>query len=191
VGREAIDKLRVRKSVEREFEAAEQILIATYRAKGAVEGIRGNFVRAYELEEAEKALRAANEDFDSLIENQRKAYIDRGVIYKRAAFFKEDFDAVFEVLPAAEIYFGSGLAASVRKLVSARQKIFAAADMLPTLVDHPSEDESDKEFRRTVRRDLYGSFDPKAKDRVTALVEEAVSELEATLLPKLRAAASA
>jgi hypothetical protein len=180
-----IKNYREQKRIDREFDAAEQILTAAYRARDALDGIRPRIVEGSELAKAESDLREANADFDVLSKAEQQQYIQRRVLYRRAEFFKDDFNAVFTAMPLARIFFGETVESNLKELARARQRLFSAVDILPVVGEGNTED--DRKFSRDLRRAIYGSKDEEGNpDEVTKISESAIQMLEEELIPRVR-----
>lgn len=186
IGREELSKLRAKKTAERQFEAAESILAAAYNAQDAIAGIRANLMEGFELLSAEDALKKANEGFDRLDDAEKKGYISRTAIYRRAELYKASFDAVFEVLPLAKIFFDDQVEKYLKDLLLARRRVLVSADMLPDINKMDGWGKEDRDLAVQVRRDIYDGHGNE-EDKVGKMVVEAVSQLNAKLLPMLRA----
>jgi hypothetical protein len=184
IGKSAVKDWRAEKVVSREIEAGESVLSAAYRARDAIDGIRARWTASAELQGAENALNEANAEFDVLGDDGKKAYVRRAVFYRRADYFKDDFNAVFDAIPLAKIYFGDEVEAALRNFPKARQRILSSADMLPMMVGPAGAD--DQAVLKQINRDLYGKWQEDDVDEVGALVTEGISKLERQILPKLK-----
>ena len=163
---------------------AEQTLKAAYRAKDAIEGMRIRVIWGGELESAEKALEEAGLNLEVYESNEKSLHVRRGVIYRRAELFKDDFNAIFDAIPSAKIFFGADAELNLREYLKARQRILSSADILPMMTE-PLRDE-DRKVMSEINRDLLGKWSDEQEDKVGAMVAEATEKLEAMLLPKLR-----
>ena len=184
VGKGALEDWRGEKLAGREVEAAEQALKAAYRAKDAIDGMRMRVIWAGELEGSEKALKDAGVNLDLLEEKEKSSQVRRGVVYRRADLFKDDFNAIFDAIPSAKIFFGDAVEENLRLFLKARQRILGSADMLPMMTEPFSEE--DRKVVTDINRDLLGKWSDDQEDKVGEMVDDAVEKLEALLLPKLR-----
>lgn len=185
LGKNALADYKNQKLIDREIEAAESTLAAAYKAFDAVAHMRGRWIPGHETEAAEQALRDAGAPIDSMDEMQKKAHVTRGVIYRRAEYFKEDFDAIFRCIPLAKVYFGQTVVNWLKEFPKARNRMLGSADFLPMIGDF-SDSQADKDFVAQVRQDIFGSPDDKP-DEIRDSVATAMAHLEATLISKLRA----
>ena len=119
-----------------------------------------------------------------LSETEKREYIQRGVIYTRAEFYRDDFTALFEAMPVAKIFFGDKVELGLRNLARARQLIFISGDMLPTLADTDFQVEADREFKMKLRRSIYGG--PDGDDEISQIIATAIANLDSALAPALR-----
>jgi hypothetical protein len=182
VGQSAISDYRSQKIADKEIDAADAALTAAYRAFDAINQMRARMIRAAESNATEEALGTAGFDLSQMDEATKHANVVRGVIYRRAEYFKSDFDAIFEVIPAAKVYFGSEAVGWLKEFPKARNRLLTSADMFG-LVSQPSSYDKDSAVRIT--RDVFGapSGEP---DEVTDIVSVALQKLEEHLLPHLR-----
>ena len=137
---------------------------------------------ASEIREAEEALGTAGVDLSHMDEATKQANVTRGVIYRRAEFFKSDFDAIFEAIPAAKVYFGLQAVDWLKEFPKARNRLLNSADMLG-LASNPHN--NDREFAVKVRRVVFGAAFGE-QDEVKDMVSAALQNLEDRLLPQLR-----
>ena len=182
VGKSAISDYRKQKIVDKEIDAADSALTAAYRAFDAIVQMQGRWIPAHEIHQAEAAFAEAGVKLDGMEEDVKSAYLTKGVIYRRAEFFKSDFDAVFEAIPTTKVYFGQQAVDWLKEFPKARNKILSSADMLP-MASHPHNE--DRDFAVKVRRDVFGAPTDE-EDPVRDMVSNALAQLETELLPKLR-----
>jgi hypothetical protein len=104
------------------------------------------------------------------------------VIYRRAEFFKDDFEAVFEAVPRVRATFGKEAADALKSFARARNRILSSSDMLP-IMSH--DQDADRETTIAVRRDIYGKWGDDDQDPVGEMVVQAITQLEERLLPIL------
>jgi hypothetical protein len=183
LGKSAIEDFRAQKLADKEIEAAEAAMTAAYRAEEAVEAIRGRWIPAGEIHASKEELEALGGQFENLDNETKEAYIQRGVIYRRAEFFKSDFDAVFEAIPMARAYFDDAVVDALRAFPRARNRILSSADMLPMMTKNARREDS--ETYQSIRSDVYAS-PHEGKNEVSSSVTEAISTLENALRKKLR-----
>ena len=184
IGKGAISDFRLQKVAGREIDVAEQVLTAAYRARDAIEGMRGRFMPAGELEAAEKQLKELGLTVDGMPDADKSAHIQRGVFYRRAEFFKDDFNAVFDAIAPARVFFGAECVDSLRAFPKARNYMLSSADMLP-MMSHSNSPE-DQELQVKIRRDLYGKWRDEDEDGIGQSVINAMTALENQLLPIVR-----
>ena len=142
VGKSAISDYRTQKIVDKEVDAADSALTAAYRAFDAIDQMRGRWIPAAESHAAEEALGTAGLDLAHMDDATKRANVTRGVIYRRAEFFKSDFDAIFEAIPAAKVYFGPDAVDWLKEFPKARNRLLNSADMLG-LAAIPNNDDRD------------------------------------------------
>jgi hypothetical protein len=184
LGKGALDDYKRQRLIDREIDAAEQALTAAYRAFEAVSSMRGRFIYAHETEATESALRDAGMPLEAMAKGEKSAYVTRGVIYRRAEFFRQDFDAVFECIPLVKVYFGQEAANWLQEFPRARNRMLSSADMLPT-VSAAAESLEDRELAVNVRRDIFGNRDDQP-DEIRDTIKLALGQLEDMLMNKLR-----
>jgi hypothetical protein len=184
LGESALSDYRRQKLVDREIGAAESVLTAGYRALDAVEQMRGRWIPGHESYKAEEVLREAGMNLEGMPENEKRAYVTSRVIYHRAEFFKNDFDAAFEAIPVAKVYFGQETVERLKQFPKARNRMLMSADMLHLASNNSTV--QDREFAVGIRRDVFGAR-PDDTDEIRDMTTTAMVELENQLLPKLRA----
>jgi hypothetical protein len=181
LGKAALDDFHQQKLVEQRIRIAEETLIAASRAFDAVAQMQGRWIPAFETDDAEKALQDAGVKVAELEETIRGAVVTRTVIYRRAEFFKADFDCVFAAIPKAKVHFGQDVADLLKEFVKARNRLLSAADMMPMAAragDH------DRDFAVEIRRTVFGSL-PNEPDEIREIVANAMGRLELKLAPIL------
>ena len=184
VGKNALSDYRHQKLLDREIIAAEEALISAYKAFDAVEHMRGRLIPGHESVNAEETLLEAGVNLNEMDEKTKRANVTRGVIYRRAEFFKPDFDAIFEAIPLAKVYFGQETVERLKQFPKARNRMLESADMLPLASTNNTP--ADREFSLRIRRDVFGAAENEA-DEIRDMTTTAMAELEAELLPRLRA----
>jgi hypothetical protein len=182
VGKSAISDYRKQKIVDKEIDAADSALTAAYRAFDAIAQMQGRWMLAHEIHQAEQAFEEAGVKFDAMDEEMKSALVTRGVIYRRAEFFKSDFDAIFEAIPTTKVYFGQDAVDWLNEFPKARNRILSSADMLP-MASQPHQ--QGREFAVKVRQNVFGA-PADEDDPIRNMVSAAVAQLETILLPKLR-----
>ena len=183
-GRRALSDYRAQKLTDRQIFVAENALTAAYAAQDAVEGIRGRWMPAAELHATEEQLKDLGMDLDGMSEAEKSAYLQRGVIYRRAEFFKADFDAIFAAIPAVRAYFSQTSVDALKQFPRARNRILTSSDMLPMMAS--GDDREDRELYRSVRSDVFGLGGTEEKDQIQDLLQAAMEKLENELLPIVR-----
>lgn len=158
-------------------------MTAAYKAEEAVQGMRGRWIPAGELQASEQQLEGLGADFKFLTEDEKQAYIQRGVIYRRAEFFKADFDAVFDAIPRARAYFDDKVLEALRSFPKARNRILSAADILPMMSKPVGQEDS--ETYQSIRSAVFG-IPINGKDEIGDMVTDALATLECTLGGKLK-----
>jgi hypothetical protein len=184
LGRLAIADYRNQKLADKEIDAAEAVLTAAYREEDALEGMRGRFMPAGELHASEEQLKELGLPLDGMSNSEKMAYVQRGVVYRRAEFFKNDFDAVFQAIPAARAYFGTEIVERLKALPRARNRILHSADFLP-MMEKDSLRSDDAAFWRGVRCDVFG-IPVDGVDTLSDEVKGAIVRLETKLQGKLK-----
>jgi hypothetical protein len=185
LGRSALSDYRNQKVTDREIEVADQALTAAYRAEDAIEGIRARWMPAAELNASEAQLKELGMTLDGMPDAERSAHVSRGAIYKRAEYFKDDFEAVFEAIPRVRAFFGNDAAEALKSFARARNRILSSADMLPII---SRDGDADRATSQSIRRDIYGKWQEGDDDPVGQMVSEAIELLEGKLTPVLRPA---
>jgi hypothetical protein len=116
---------------------------------------------------------------------EKSAHVLRGVIYRRADFFRDDFDAVFECIPIAKVYFEPKVSDWLIEFPKARNAILSSADVLP-MASASTNTGQDRDFLVQARRDVFGTTESEP-DKIRDTVKDALNCLETALNPKLRA----
>lgn len=178
-GRDAVSDWRAQKVIERQLDAGERALTAAYKAKSALESIRANFMSGSELNRAEEDLATNEADLKSQPEERARRIRFAQAIYNRVNATKDDWDEVFAVIPLVTAYFSENLARNLRTLIHQRHIVVVAVE---EYVD--DFDGDDREFTKKLRADMFKGRD--GEDPVATKVDEAISDLEANLLPLLR-----
>lgn len=181
LGKSALSDYREQRITDNQIAVADKALTAAYRASDAVRGMRGRWMPAAELQATEEQLKELGMKLDGMPDELKSATITKGVIYRRAEYFKEDFDAVFAAIPSIRAYFGGDLADAMEVFPRCRNRILNSADMLH-MVERRGRDENDK-FSVNIRRDVFGSWGEEDEDTVSSELREAVTTLELKLLP--------
>tara|TARA_R110000751_G_scaffold2018_17_gene10045 strand:+ start:128973 stop:129599 length:627 start_codon:yes stop_codon:yes gene_type:complete len=182
-GRSALSDYRNQRVTDKEIEVADQALTAAYRAEEAVEGMRARWMPASELNATEEQLKELGMKLDGMPDAERSAYISRGVIYRRAEYFKDDFEAIFEAIPRVRAFFGKDVADALKAFPRARNRILSSSDMLPVIT---RDQDADNETSKSIRRDVYGKWQEDDVDPIGEMVSAALNTLEQHLLPKIR-----
>lgn len=182
VGKSALFDYRKQKILDKEIDAADSALTAAYRAFDAVVQMQGRWIPAHEIHQAEATLAEAGVELDRMDENTKHAVVTRGVIYRRAEFFKSDFDAIFEAIPTTKVYFGQQAVDWLKEFPKARNRILNSAEMLPMALQPHKQD---REFALKIRQDVFGAHADE-DDEVKKMISTALAQLEIEILPKLR-----
>ncbi len=182
VGKSAISDYRRQKIIDKEIDAADSALTAAYRAFDAIAQMQGRWIPASEIHQAEQAFTEAGVDLNQMDEQRKRAFVTKGVVYRRAEFFKSDFDAIFEAIPTTKVYFGQQAVDWLKEFPKARNMILSSADMLP-MASEP--DQQDRDFAVKVRRDVFGA-PSNEEDPIRSMISTAMLQLETMLLSKLR-----
>ena len=141
---------------------------------------------AGELQASEEQLKELGLQLSGLNEGEKQAQITRGVIYRRAEFFKPDFDAIFAAIPRARAYFSDEVVEALREFPKARNQILSAADILPMLQEPQSDDA--KKTLQSIRSAIFGiNVDGKndIDDELSSAVKILEKELKKKLTPKV------
>lgn len=136
---------------------------------------------AAELHATEEQLKELGMKLDGMPDELKSAQITKGVVYRRAEYFKDDFDAVFAVIPSVRAYFGKELVEAMEAFPKARNRILSSADML-YMVERRGRDEDDK-FSINIRKDVFGSWGEEDEDSISTSLKDAILKLEKVLLP--------
>jgi hypothetical protein len=178
-GRDAVADWRAQKQLERQMDTGERVLTAAYRAKDALEGIRGNFISAAELSRAEAKLVEDGFDLKAQPPERAKRLCTAQAIYHRSNATHEDWNALYSVMPFATAFFGKDEEECLRTIAHQHRIVLVAVESY--VDDH---DSSDRDFTRKLRADMFlgrGEDDP-----VAAKVNQAVANLESKIIPLLR-----
>lgn len=180
-GRQTFEDFSSQKRSEKHIEAAERVLTAAYNARIAIEGVRAPLVEGAEIADAERKISENGEDL-SLVDPKRLERAARTqLFYTRLNAIGDEVKAVWDAMPVGLAYFGEEVHAALREIAHQRRVIQVAAE------SYLDDDGSDKDFSRSIRRDLYrGLGKSAADDEIAKRVQSSVEVLEGKLLPILR-----
>ena len=181
LGKSTFDSWRLQKVTERHLEQAERILTAAYKARRALQYVRGAMMWGHELSAAEEILKGAlwwqNQE-----ERRRKRLVTVQAYYERLKRTKAEQDGLNDCLPMARALFGEELEKSIDKLVHQFW-------IVQVNVESYGDDDSgnDPEFTKQIRRAMYDvSAREGEKNEVSDAINDAMAIIEKTCLPVLR-----
>lgn len=184
VGGKTYNTWLLQKQTERQLHAAEQVLTAVYKVRSALENVRGNFMPAFELEEAERKLDEAHDDeFTSLDLQERDKLITSQAMLMRISRYNTVWDELPANMALAFAFLDTGVEASLKLLLRQVVIVQSSAETYGKYYERDGNQE-DREFILGLRRDLWGAGDE--GDRVGASVSKAVADIEAVVRPLLR-----
>lgn len=169
---------RKQKLSERRIEQAERILTAAYKARRALEYVRNPLMEAHELSAAEEHLER-QVSWATADGNRKQRLVSAQGYYNRLNAVLEERRAVEECLPMARALFGE----QVEKALESLNRQF---HIVRIAVDARTWDENDREFARSLSEDISSSSGSERPNRMNALIEERVKQIEDALLPVLR-----
>lgn len=177
VGANTFGSWKRQKQEERRMDAAERILTLAYRLRYDLEAIRSPGLFHYELESAGEQLRAELKNFDLKPKGEQDRIRTAQVYKNRMDRHEGDFQEVWTTKPVALALFGP----SVEKGLHEFWRNFMLVGMSSTALSE--DDGNDKDFSRSIRRDLSTSSKDTA---ITLAIEAAIRALECELLPVIR-----
>jgi hypothetical protein len=181
-GRQTFEDYSSQKRSEKQIEAAERVLTAAYNARVAIDGVRTPLVEGSEIVAAERQISENGEDLSLVAPERLKRAATTQLFYTRLNAISDEINAVWDALPIGLAYFGEEVHEALREVAHQRRVIQVAAD---SFLD---DDGSDKDFSRSIRRDLYRGFGKAAGgDPISEKVQASIELLESKLLPILRA----
>ncbi|WP_144243982.1 hypothetical protein [Sphingopyxis sp. MWB1] len=181
MGADTFEAWRRQKVTERHIEQAERILTAAYKARRALKYVRSPLVDGWELAAAEEHFKDNHgADWENRAgENQQRLKTVRA-LQNRLIKTADEWSELNEVLPAARALFGPDLEDAVEKL--ARQFI----DVNIMLEAHMDDRGADPDYTREVKAAIYDVAPHGSVNAVTAVINEAVAEIETICLPTIR-----
>jgi hypothetical protein len=181
-GASAFDMWRRQKIEERRMDAAERSLTLAYRVRRALSSIRHPMMWAAELGSAAKVLVEKGADPKTMGNPAMGKRTQAQATLDRVGRFSAEWDEMAAITPIAAALFGSELELTLERLWRQRNVVTSAAE------DYADDDGSDPKHSRNVRADLWEALGKhKDEDKVAAEITAAVADIEATLLPIIRA----
>jgi hypothetical protein len=169
------------KLAEKHIDQATLILTAAYRARRALQYVRGIMMWGHELTSAEDKLK---EDGSWLVQtdDRKKRLITAQAYYNRLNRTKEEQGELDRCLPMARALFGEELEKAIETL---NHQFWVVQVDVDSYVD--DDGISDPSFSKKIRRGMY-AIEPSNGEinEVSKAVEEAVSTIERLCLPTLR-----
>lgn len=176
VGRATFRSWKAQRVEERRMDAAERILTLAYRLRYAFNSVRGRGIFEFETKAAEEKLDANVSDWRSKEQGEQGRMTTAQVILNRLNSRREDWQEIWTLKPVALALFGSEVETSLHAFWTHYVAVEVSAS------GYAEDDGTDKDFSKSIRRDLFGGKD----DEVGPGVETAIASLEAQLLPILR-----
>lgn len=181
-GADAFKAWRRQKIEERRMQAAERILTVAYRMRRALSAIRHPMMWSGPLEAAEQKLLDKGYSFAGMSDGEKKKVVHAQAILDRIGGFSTEWDEMLEVTPLAKALFGAALESQLERLMRQRNMVAASAE------SYADDDGSDPAFTKQIRADIWENLGTRNKsdDKIAAEIAEAISSVEAVLLPILR-----
>jgi hypothetical protein len=182
-GATAFDVWRRQKIEERRMDAAERILTLAYRVRRALSSIRHPMMWAAALEAAKKTRIEKGDAPGTLDQGEGKNRVYAQATLDRINAFSAEWDEMAAITPIAAALFGPKLETDLERLWRQRNIVAGAAE------DYAEDDGSDRDHTRRIRADLWENLGTRNKDedKVSIEVAAAISDIEGTLLPVIRA----
>jgi len=181
LGRAGVKDWRRQKQEERRMDVGEKLLVAAYKARDAIDGIRANFAPAAELSQAEEALKTSGFDSSLMDRDERGRVIHAQAIMTRINARKDVFTDLYAVMPSTKAFFGREIEAQLEAFLAARNSIHVSAEM------YAEGHGGDEELGKSIRADLWtGHGKYAAIDPIANKVNAAIKAVEDVVLPILR-----
>ena len=169
---------RRQKQEDRRIDAAERILTLAYSLKRILTAVRSPMSMGGEIHEAQAQLEEAAW-YQGMNDAQKsKARIGQ-VALRRVQQHKDDWDKITEMMPMARALFGEDTEANLQTFWAQVVAVNVSAEM------YRDDNGNDPEFTARMERAFWSMGVD--RDEIAAHVDEAISGLEAELLPIIRA----
>jgi hypothetical protein len=160
----------------RRFEAAEEVIMAVYRVKDALE-----FVRSPASTSDEAADRPRSADENPSDARMRDTYF---VPLKRLRDAAEDFVQLQKVRVLSKVHFGEEAVNHIKMLFQARAEVIVAAQMLSQMVERPHERVMQPDFYQQCERKIWAIENE--DDVLTKNINRTIEEIERICTPYLK-----
>ena len=178
MGRSTFKDWKVQKIEERRMNVAESVLTLGYRLTDALIEARSRITPEQERDAAAAQIDEASSPGGIRTGTERENCITAQVIINRLAHFRSDWDEIWTLKPLVLAYFGAEVQETIGVFWTLRATLVMLAQQLG------DEAGNDRDRAVQIRRELFASDD----DSIGMAMDEALKQLEANLLPKLRSA---
>ncbi len=167
---------------ERRLHHAEQALTLVYRLQAALEHIRAPMHLPHELSSARQKLENNYEGFNLLPANKQSSLDTTQVILDRITYHKDDWNKLNEIIPVCSAFFGQDVKEQLDIFWRKRNSVQIHAEAYGRGMG------PDEAFQKKVMAHIWLGYSEGSDeaDPVKVEIEQAVSKLEAALLPILR-----
>ena len=178
-GANTYNRWRRQKLSERKQEEAERILRATYNVRRALSRVRNPMLWAYELSNAEKALK--NQNLPLGLDEQKNKQVTLKLYLLRLESETVNREEFEKSLPMARALFGADLERAMEELLQQFQLVFASASAQSNFNEN-----TELDFRNRIERSLWEGYPTAVENEVDQKIERTVRVIEDKCLPVLR-----
>jgi hypothetical protein len=167
-GKDALKNFKNQKLAERKIEHAEKILATSYAFRDVILGARHRYIPVFES--------------NSLGVSQNSTVLGevsfKELVYKRLARENQAFDDEYRQLPYAKVHFGESVSNDITLIIQQRTMLLASLDIWTACLAVGAEVDA------STWSTIFGASDDH-NDPIKIELDNAVSRLEAVLLPHL------
>lgn len=160
----------------RKQELALEILEAFFEGRQRLDSVRSSATFHYELEQARQTI-AGWENSEFWTDAQKHQHESRLVVLHRIQQHDDYWNRLVGLFPKAKALFGHQAEQDFRAIIKARQKVWAAADVLPDLGDAPN---ASSPFKKILWKG-YSKEEGADEDEIDTSLTEAQERLESHL----------
>jgi hypothetical protein len=180
-GADTFEAWKRQRLAERRLDQAERILTGTYKARRALNYVRGVMMLGPEVHAAEEQMKE-KEGWAAQTRGRQSRLITAQAIYNRINRAKDERDELDQCLPMARALFSEELEKAIESLN--HQFWIVQIDVEAYVEDERG---TDAEFTKMIRRGKYAVDPPEGEiNEVTDAIETAVTAIERICLPVLR-----